>query len=226
MGWGVCHLPESELRLLGPVRGKRVLELGCGAGWWSIGLARKGARVTGLDVSPRRLAQAREEMARAGVDFPLVEASAEAVPLPSRSFDVVFCDWGALTFCDPYRTVPEVARLLRPGGVFAFSNSSVLRTLCQDRRTDRMSPRLRYDYFGLHQVAFPEEVVFQLPTSEWLRLFRENGFVVENMVEPRVPEGARTPYLTRRESTWGRRWPLEVLWKLRKTRKASRPSGI
>ena len=48
--------------------------------------------------------------------MPLVQASAEAVPVADASFDIVFCDHGAMNFADPYKTVREVARLLRPGG--------------------------------------------------------------------------------------------------------------
>ncbi len=225
MAWGLWRVPESELRLLGPVRGKRILELGCGAAQWSVGLAMKGAHVTGVDVSPRRLAQARQEMKRSGVDFPLIEASAEAVPLPARSFDIVFCDWGAMTFCDPFRTIPEVSRLLRPGGVFVFSNSSVFRSLCQDRRTDRIGPRLRYGYFGLHRIAFRDEVDFQLPFSGWIRLFRKNGLAIEDLVETRPSPGATSSYLGRGETAWARHWPLEVIWKLRRgDRRPPRPS--
>lgn len=75
----------------------------------------------GLDVSARQLEHARRALAEAGVDFPLVEASAEDVPLPDRRFDVVFCDHGAFNFADPRRLVPECARLLRRGGLLAFS---------------------------------------------------------------------------------------------------------
>ena len=70
----------------------------------------------------REAAGARAAAARsAGVEIKLVEASAEAVPLPDESFDVVFCDHGAFNFTDPNRSVPEAARLLRPGGLLAFS---------------------------------------------------------------------------------------------------------
>src|ERR1700710_512223 len=115
--WGTTQIPESELRVLGDVTGCDILEFGCGAAQWSIALARLGARPVGLDLSERQLHHARRLMAEAGVEFPLVHASAEAVPLPDASFDVVFCDHGAMTFADPYRTVPEVSRLLRAGGV-------------------------------------------------------------------------------------------------------------
>ena len=68
--WGMWQLPDSELGILGDVDGKDVLELGCGAAQWSILLARRGARVVGLDNSGRQLEHARELMAAAGVDFP------------------------------------------------------------------------------------------------------------------------------------------------------------
>ena len=97
------QLPESELQVLGDVSGNDVLELGCGAAQWSILLARRGARVVGLDNSAKQLEHARQLMAAAGVDFPLVHASAEEVPLPDASFDIVFCDHGAIVFGDPYR---------------------------------------------------------------------------------------------------------------------------
>ncbi len=124
MAWGVWQIPESELHVLGDVCGKDVLEFGCGAAQWSIAMAKAGARSVGLDLSDRQLEHARTLMIRAGVEFPLVLASAEAVPLVDASFDIVFCDHGAMTFADPYRTVPEAARLLRPGGLFAFSHGS------------------------------------------------------------------------------------------------------
>jgi len=210
------HRPERELRILGETRGKDILELGCGAARWSVELARRGARMVALDFSAARLEQARRLMVAAGVDFPLIEASAESVPLPAGRFDIVFCDWGAVTFTDPHRTVPEVARLLRPGGLFAFSNSSPFRSLCQNRRTDRISSRLLYDYFGLHRVEYPDEVNFQLPYGRWIRLFRDHGLVVEDLLEIPPRRDARTTYLTKSAAEWARQWPMEVIWRVRK----------
>ena len=96
--WGIWQLPESELQVLGDVAGKDVLELGCGAAQWSILLAAQGARCVGFDNSERQLEHARA----AGADFPLVHGSAESLPFPDGSFDLVFCDHGAMTFADPY----------------------------------------------------------------------------------------------------------------------------
>jgi ubiquinone/menaquinone biosynthesis C-methylase UbiE len=216
MSWGLWRVPERELQVLGDVVGKDILEYGCGAARWSIALAQAGARPVGLDLSPTQLGHARRLMAEAGVDFPLIEASAEAVPLPNASFDIVFCDWGAMTFCDPYLTVPEVSRLLRPGGLFAFSTATPISIIAQDFAADTHTDRLHNDYFGLHRLEWPDEVDFQLPYGEWIRLFRRNHLIVEDLIEPQAPADAISTYRTPAQLAWARRWPMENIWKLRK----------
>ena len=213
------HVPEAELRVLGDVKGLDVLELGCGAAQWSIALAKLGARPVGLDLSPRQLDHARRAVTEAGVDFPLVEASAEEVPLADESFDVVFCDHGAFNFADPTRLVPECARLLRSGGLLAFNTPSPLADLVYDAEGDRIVDRLVNDYFGLRRFEDHEEVSFQLPYGEWIRLLRANGFVVEDLIEIRPPEGASTTY-DFAPLEWARRWPAENIWKARRGRPA------
>src|SRR6266566_8887853 len=176
MAWGMWRISEAELHVLGEVAGKGILELGCGAARWSIALAGLGARPVGLDFSSRQLQHARRFMQEAGVDFPLIEASAEDVPLLDASFDIVFGDWGAMTFCDPQRTVPEAARLLRPGGLFAFSTATPISIVCQNMQTDQVERTLLNDYFGMTHLEWPDQVEFQLPYGEWIRLFRRTGF--------------------------------------------------
>ena len=225
MAWGLWRIPESSLRALGDPRGREMIELGCGAARWSLALARAGARPVAIDVSPAQLAHARRILRRSKENVPLVRCDAERLPFRASSFDVAFCDWGALTFCDPHRAVPEAARVLRPGGRLVFSTSSPLRTLAQHRRTDRLGARLLYDYFDLDRVEYREgEVNFQLPYGEWIRLFAENGLVVDGLIETRPPRGARSSYLTRAEEQWARRWPLEAIWRLRKTETPQRKS--
>jgi SAM-dependent methyltransferase len=216
LAWGTSQIPESDLRVLGAVEGKDILELGCGAAQWSIALARLGARPVGLDLSERQLEHARHLMAEAGVVFPLVHASAEAVPLPDAGFDIVFCDHGAMTFADPYLTVPEAARLLRPGGLFAFNHHSPIETICWPLDADRVGDRLALDYFGLHRVDDGEEISFQLPYGEWIRLFRANGFAIEDLIEPRPGLDATSSYRDAAELAWARRWPSECIWRLRR----------
>jgi SAM-dependent methyltransferase len=214
-GWGTYQVPEDELRVLGDVEGREMLELGCGAAQWSIKLAQRGARPTGLDFSSRQLLHARRLMAEAGVDFPLVEASAEEVPLPDESFDVVFSDHGAFNFADPLRLVPEAARLLRAGGLLAFCMPTPFVEVAWDVEADEVSERLVNDYFGLRSAEDDDEVVFQLPYGEWIRLFRANGFAVEDLIELRPPDGAETTYQEFAPREWLRRSPGEHIWKAR-----------
>jgi SAM-dependent methyltransferase len=216
--WGMWQLPESELQILGAVAGKDVLELGCGAAQWSILLAAQGARVVGLDNSERQLEHARRALAEAGLEFPLVHASAESVPLPDASFDIVFADHGANRFADPYRVVPEVARLLRPGGIFAFSESAPFELMCWDEDSDRQAPELLHDYFGLYRRESPEGLVeFNLGYGAWIALFRRSGFVIEELREIQPPEGATSTYRSEEDTAWARRWPMEQIWKVRRT---------
>lgn len=213
--WGVWRIPERRLRALGEVKGKRVLELGCGAAQWSIALARKGARPVGLDNSARQLDHARRLMTRAGQVFPLVQASAEEVPLADGSFDVVFCDHGAMSFADPRRAVPESSRLLRPGGLLAFANESPLSFLCSGPDGGPHVARLRRDYFGMGRWETEELVEYHLGYGDWIRLFREHRLIVEDLIELRPAPRATTSY-EGWSHEWSRRWPAENLWKARK----------
>ncbi|HKH13991.1 MAG TPA: class I SAM-dependent methyltransferase, partial [Solirubrobacterales bacterium] len=162
-----------------------MLELGCGAAQWSISLAGLGARPVGLDLSPRQLEHARRAMADAGVEFPLVEASAEEVPLRDGSFDIVFCDHGAFNFADPRRLVPECSRLLRRGGLLAFSMPSPILDIFWNEQREEVDERPQNDYFELRRFEGDEGVNFQLPYGEWIRLFNANDLAIEDLIELR-----------------------------------------
>jgi SAM-dependent methyltransferase len=216
LAWGVWRIPESELKLLGEVAGLDILELGCGGAQWSIGLARLGARPVGLDLSEKQLEHAQRLMQEAGVEFPLVHASAEAVPLPDRSFDIVFCDYGAMTFADPYVTVPEAARLLRPGGYLVFCGATPLIEMCYPEDSDHPQDRLLMDYFGMWRLPYEGYVDFMLPYGAWIRLFRAHGFAVEDLVELRPGPETTSSYRDEIDREWYRRWPGEQVWKVRR----------
>ncbi|MCI4318318.1 MAG: class I SAM-dependent methyltransferase, partial [Thermoplasmata archaeon] len=216
MAWGFWRIPESQVRFLGEIRGKRILELGCGAARWSIGLARHRARPIGMDFSAQHLQHAVTNRTRARLDFPLIRADAEHLPFRDGSVDIVFCDWGAMSFADPIRTVPEVARVLRPGGRFVFSTDSPIHFLCHDLRRDRSVRRLQRSYFGLHRLDFGEEVDFQLPYGEWIGLFRRNGLAIDGLYESRPGPTSKSSYKSVVETAWARRWPAESIWQLRR----------
>jgi SAM-dependent methyltransferase len=219
MGWGAWNLPEADLRVLGDVVGLDVLEYGCGAAQWAIKLAHVGATVTGLDQSRGQLRHAKARVRAAGVPVRLCCASATSAPFRDASFDLVFCDHGAMSFCDPYLTVPEVARMLRPGGLFAFSISTLLRNLCYPPG-DPDAPitrKLHGRWFGARAFDWGDGTIdYQIPPGEWIALFRANGLVVEDLLDLRPAKDATTTYGEYVDRKWARRWPAEELWRVRK----------
>ena len=217
--WGVFGVPEDEVQVLGDVDGLDVVELGCGTAYFSAWLARRGARPVGVDVTPAQLATARRVMAESEIEFPLVEASAEDVPVPDGSFDLVVSEYGASLWCDPERWVPEAARLLRPHGRLVFLTNSMLSILCVPSGPGPATERLQRPQRGLHRMTWDHEdgVEFFRSHGEWIDLLDRSGFEVERLVELYAPEGATThEYYDTPTADWAQRWPSEDLWAARK----------
>src|SRR5690349_15330474 len=131
--WCPEGLREADAHLLGDVRGARVLEVGCGAAACSRWLTSQGANVVATDLSAGMLRQARAGSARSGVEVPLVQADATALPFAAETFDVVCTAFGAVPFvADSARVMAEVYRVLRPGGRWAFSITHPMRWIFLD----------------------------------------------------------------------------------------------
>jgi SAM-dependent methyltransferase len=218
--WGIWDVPESALGVLPEsVDGLDVVELGCGTGYVSAWLARRGARPVGLDNSPAQLATAQRFQAQFDLQFPLLLADAERAPLADASFDLAISEYGASIWCDPYRWIPEAARLLRPGGQLVYLVNGVLLMLCApDDENVPAADRLLRPYFGMHRFQWPDDlsVEFHLGYGDMIRLLRRSGFEVEDVIEIRAPEGgsSRYPFVT---LDWALHWPSEEVWKARKT---------
>jgi SAM-dependent methyltransferase len=213
------RIPEAEVRALPDVDGLDAIELGCGTAYFSAWLARRGARPVGIDQSPEQLATARAMQAEHGLEFPLIEGDAEAVPLPDESFDFALSEYGASLWCEPERWIAEAARLLRPGGRLVFLTNSVLVVLCSPPGSEVATDRLARPQFGLHRVEWHDaegpSIEFHLPHGEMIRLLRASGFEVEDLVEVEIAQDAATryPFVS---PEWARRWPAEEVWKARK----------
>jgi len=217
--WGVHAVAEASLDTLGEVDGLDVVELGCGTAYVSAWLARRGARPVGVDVTPAQLETARRCQREFGLEFPLVEASAESVPLPSESFDLAVSEYGASIWADPYRWIPEAARLLRPGGHLVFLVNGTLLNLSAKDEEAPPDPKLLRDYFGMHRFEWSadDSVNFYLGYGDWIRLLRASGFEVERLVEIQAPEDAKPHrYDALPKPDWARRWPSEDIWVARK----------
>jgi SAM-dependent methyltransferase len=216
--WGVWAIPEADIGALPDVNGLDVVELGCGTAYWSAWLARRGARPVGVDLSGRQLATARELQAEHGLQFPLLHASAEAVPLPHASFDLAFSEYGASLWCDPHRWIPEAARLLRSGGRLVFLTNSPLLMLCTPPSGEAAVERLERDQFGMYRFEWPDDdsIEFHLPHGELIRVLRDAGFEVEALHELQVHENAPSSRYELVNREWSRRWPCEEIWRARK----------
>ena len=217
--WGIFDVPETTLDMLpDDLEGKEAVELGCGTAYVSAWMARRGACPVGIDNSPAQLESARRFQREFGIAFPLHLGDAEQTPFAGESFDFAISEYGAAIWCDPYRWIPEAARILRPGGRLHFLGNSTLLMLATSTEDEDapVSERLERPLFGMHRFAWRDgSVEFHLPHGEMIRLLRESGFEVEDLIEVQIPEGATTryPYVS---PEWARRWPAEEVWKARK----------
>ena len=219
--WGLWHNPESELDVLGDVRGLDVLDYGCGTGYWSAWLTKAGARVTAFDNSAEQLATCRRFQDEFGIAFPIQLASAgqlDSATFRDASFDLILSEYAGLTWADPCLTIPECARLLRPGGRLVFLKISFLLEICWSLGAAAAVEELMLDAFGLHRLVDPDDgsVAFVLPPGEWIRLFREHGLIVESLRELQPPAEAPPSRHTFVTLDWARQWPAEEIWTVRK----------
>src|SRR4051812_35716621 len=199
--WGVWDIPERDAHLLpDDLAGKDTIELGCGTGYISAWLARRGARPVGIDNSEQQLATARRLQEEHGLSFPLVHGNAEAVPYPDASFDLAISEYGASIWADPLLWVPEAGRLLRPGGRLIFLINATLLMLCMPDAERPATNELLRPLRGLHRLEWADDnsVNFALSHGEWIKVLRSSGFAIERLIELYPDEGATTtfPYAT------------------------------
>jgi len=204
--WCPEGLREADAHLLGDVRGRDVLELGCGAAQAGRWLVAQGARVAAFDVSLGQLHVARELDRRTGVVVPTVQADAQRLPFRDASFDVVASAFGAIPFvADSAGTMREVARVLRPGGRFVFSTTHPVRwAFADDPGPDGLVVRQPYfdrtPYVEQDDHGTATYVEHHRTLGDRVRELVAAGFALLDLVEPEWPEG--------RDLVWGQWSPL------------------
>lgn len=220
--WGQWPVPDAEARLLpDDMSGLAAVELGCGTGYVSAWMARRGADVTAIDNSEQQLATARRLADEHGLDITWLHGDAENVPRPDASFDYAVSEYGAAIWCDPHVWIREAHRLLRPGGTLAFLGTHPLALACSPLDGSATAHTLVRPWFDLHRLDWrtvpvdPGGVEFTLPTSGWFRLFDEVGFDVVDYREPRPTRAdGHTPFGV--PARWAHDYPSEQVWKVRK----------
>ena len=192
--YGPLAPPESELQLLGDVRGLRILELGCGGGQTSIAFAQQGATVVGIDISDQQLRFARTLATQAGAAVTLVQGDISVLPdFQAGEWDLIFSTYTLQYVEDLPLCLAECWRLLRHRGRLVFSLDHPLRDCFFDLEEDELSPYPVRNYFdnSLLRWRFPESNVLlhahHLTTAQWIDLLNTNGFQLARLVEPAPP---------------------------------------
>jgi SAM-dependent methyltransferase len=204
--WGPEGLREDDLAVLGDVRGLRTLEVGSGAGQCSRWLRSQGAVSFGVDISERQLQHGRRLDDGTGVAVPSVCATATELPFADDTFDIVFSSFGALQFvADGALMVAEVARVLRPGGTFAFSITHPIRwSMPDDAGPDGLIVSSSYwdrtPYVEETEDGTPRYVEHHRTIGDWVQLLAQADFRLTALHEPQWPEG--------HERVWGGWGPL------------------
>ena len=216
--WGPSMPPERELKVLGPeVAGTDVLEIACGGGQSAVHLAEHGARVTGVDFSSEQLAHARAFAQSKKVQVRFIESNVEDLSMQGdSSFDIAFSAYALGFVEDIRRTFGEIRRVLRPGGLFAFSWMAPMYAITHEGALD-----LKRSYFDRSPIIYREasgtEVHFHRTYGDWHRALTEAGLVVTDILEPDpLPK----------ENTYADVFPLEkirmipgtTIWRARRPR--------
>jgi SAM-dependent methyltransferase len=193
--WCPEGLDEAAGGLLGDVRGRSVLEVGCGAAQCARWLVTQGAAAVGLVLSHRQLQHARRIDEDTGVRVPVVCGTATDLPFADASFDVVFSSFGALQFVsDIADAVAETARVLRPGGRYAFSITHPTRWMFPDDPGEAgLVPSQSYwdrpPYVEVDDATGEVSYVEHHRTlGDWVALLAGAGFVITDLLEPEWPE--------------------------------------
>ena len=192
--WGPEGLTETEAGILGPLADRDVLEVGSGAGQCSRWIRSQGGRAYGLDLSHRQLQHSRRIDEATGIAVPSVRGTATALPFTAASFDVVFCAFGALQFvADIERALAETARVLRPGGRFAFSVTHPTRWMFPDDPTEEglTASQSYWDRTPYVEVDDSTGVIAYVEhhrtLGDWVGLLAAGGFRLTTLLEPEWP---------------------------------------
>jgi SAM-dependent methyltransferase len=215
------HEPlESQLNLLGNLQGKRVLDLGCGAGGNCLAFARAGAEVAGVDFSTNQIEKARSLCA--GLDsvrFHVSDLLQFTESQPESSYDVVFSSF-VLLYIDRLESLfAQIRRILRPGGVFVFSTKHRLGEIAIVE-AGRVVIRESYFETGRYEWTWTNEsekvplVSYSRTPGQTVAALSDAGFIIERLIEPEPV--AEDSALTEDELTLGAMLPTAMIWKARR----------
>jgi SAM-dependent methyltransferase len=191
--YGALAPAESELNLLGELRGRRVLDLGCGGGQNAVACARAGALVTGIDLSASQLAYAHALAAEQRLAIRFVEGdAADLAALLAPGFDLILTVQ-ALQYVDNLpRTLTACREMLEPGGRLVVSLDHPIRDCFFDQEEDELAGYPVRSYFDPSPLCWSFDAAHPMQSHHrtvagWLLSLHEAGFALRGLFEPPVP---------------------------------------
>ncbi len=171
---------EDKLKLLGTLKGKKVLEVGCGGAQCGIAMAKKGAKVTGIDISEEQLKFAKKLAEKNKVKIKFIQRDFRKFPeVKSNSQDIVFSAF-ALQYADNILgTFKEIHRVLKKDGIFVLSlDHPFFGVIIGEKKS--------YFDTGKFTANYGKEtfVAYNYTISELFNFLTETGLNVEEIIEP------------------------------------------
>ena len=221
--WGLWRRSEEGLDLLpDDLEGKRCLDVGCGTGYILKWMADRGARAVGIEPTDNQLVTAVGLSQLHRTSISLVQGFGEQLPFADESFDFAISEYGAALWADPYRWIPEVSRVLKPGSQLVLYTDHMISLITdngQDEPDGAWTETLQRSYFDVYRLKWNPDgsdgVEYHLTPGQWIALFRETDFEVEALIELPAPDGATSRY-SFASAEWAAKWPAEQVWKVRK----------
>jgi len=196
---------ENELKLLGNVRDKKILEIGCGGGQCSIAFAKEMAKCTGIDISEEQLKFARELAKKNKVSVKFIKGDIQTLKgIKSNDFDIVFSAWALQYVPDLTKCFKEVYRVLKKKGIFVFSLNHPFNSIFYDKK-----PEIKRSYFktgkDVEVEIWPDGkkhifVQYNRKLSDIYQSLMDANFFVEKIIEP----------LKIRKDYWEKDFPLSM----------------
>ncbi|MEJ2267503.1 MAG: class I SAM-dependent methyltransferase [Nanoarchaeota archaeon] len=182
--YGPCMPTEEKLKLLGNLKGKNVLEIGCGGAQCGIGFAKEGSKVIGIDLSEEQLKYARNLSEQHNVKIELLQGDIKNLKqIKSNTQDIVFSAWALFYVDDLEKCFKEVYRVLKKKGIFVFSTIHPFWKVIESK-----SLKTKRSYYDTGKYENPDNrglyVCYTNTISNIFNNLISAGFLVEKILEP------------------------------------------
>lgn len=194
LSYGPFGPTEATVKLLGDVRGRRVLDVGCGAGQACVALARQGAQVSGIDFSEAQLDLARKLAVTHNVSIEFVQGRAEDLtPFPTHSQDVILSVYTFHYIATMAQCLRECARVLDTNGRLIFSLDHPFRDCFFDEAEQEDTIYPARSYFDTKPLTWPfgdtgvRMQSYHRTIAQWVEMIQTAGFRIGQLLEPKLP---------------------------------------